>query len=191
MTDNDTDISPDPIEPLEPQKPVRRSVLKDIALDKILEEEAKKPSDKPKKKDLEAKVVKYGFIGGLVLILGMMVYSCQPAKGSMAYAICSTFLELNTPYPHTLRYVSLEESRTAARIYYTNIDPFGEYKLEMIECKFGPDQQMGMRITEIMRNRKAVDADIVNAFNKTLPTIMASDPYRIAPPEWKNQLLEN
>ena len=158
----------------------------DVPLDELLSDQAKPMNPEDIKK---MKQIGFGALGIIMLIILLSVYSCQPKKGSMAYGICSTFLELNTPYPHTLRYTDLEGSRTAVRIYFTNIDPFGEFKQEMIECKFGPDEKMGMKLTEVLRNRHAMDPVLVKKFNLTLPTIMASDPYIVLPPDWKNPLV--
>lgn len=158
----------------------------DINLDESLSEQAKagKALD-PKKK----KQIMFGGIGGALLLIVLMVFSCQPSKGPMAFGICSVFLELNTPYPQTLQYTDYESSYTAMRIYFTSTDPFGEYKQEMIECSFTADEQTGMKVNQILRNRKPVDQETVNKFNILLPTIIASDPYRVLPPEWKNPLL--
>lgn len=177
----------------EPEPPPTR----DISLDEALTREAKKFGRLPslggvlgiQQKDLKKKGIFYAAGGAVLLLLVLMVYSCQPKQGSMAFGICSIFLELNTPYPETLDYTALEGSRTAVRIYFTNIDPFGEYKLEMIECTFGKDEKMGMKLTEIKRNRRPVDAAEVQKFNALLPTIIASDPYRVAPPRWENPLV--
>jgi len=158
----------------------------DIPLDELLYGEVKTFTDEEIKK---AKQIGYGALGILLLIGMLSIYACQPKKGSMAYGICSTFLELNTPYPHTINHTSLEGSRTAVRIYFTEVDPFGEFKQEMIECKFGPDEKMGMKLTEILRNRRPIDPAVVKKFNMTLPTIMASEPYVILPPDWENQLI--
>lgn len=158
----------------------------EISLDAALKEEAR---EKPQLDEKQKKQILYGAGGLAILLLIIAVFSCQPSKGSMAYGICSTFLELNTPYPHTIHHTDLEGSRTAVRIYFTSTDPFGEYKQEMIECTFGPDEAMGMKLTQVMRNRRPVDPAIVNEFNLSLPTIIASDPYRVMPPEWKNPLL--
>lgn len=160
----------------------------DMSLDALLAREAAKnapPPMDPRKK----KQIVYGGIAIVLLIVLLSIYGCQPRQGSMAFGICSTFLELNTPYPHTLRYQDLEGSSKAVRIYFTDVDPFGEFKQEMIECTFGPDEKMGMKLVEVKRNRRSVDPAIVKEFNLTLPTIMASDPYRIMPPDWKNPLV--
>jgi hypothetical protein len=126
-------------------------------------------------------------IAGLLLIYSL--YSCQPKQGSMAYGVCSTLLEMQTQYPNTIRHINVEGSSTTVRIYFTSIDAFGQYKLEMYECKFGPGENGGMRITDILRNRERVDNDFIDEANKILPVIVNSDPYRVMPPEWKNQLL--
>jgi len=189
------DLGVSPIDPPDPNA----STDGDMSLDAALSAAAKKSSkfQNPLKikwgRDpaKEKRLIQYAFGGMGLLLVILMIYQAQPAKGSMAYGICSTFLELNVDYPHTLRYISLEGSRTAVRIYFTNIDPFGQFKQETIECKFGPDDKMGMRVTEILRNRKPVDSATVDKFNQTLPIIMSNDPYRISPPDWKNQLLKD
>lgn len=183
----DLEEEPLPPEP-NPPPPSPRAPLGDISLDASLTKEASKM--KPTKPKKNVNQIMYGALGIFLLIVVMMVYSCQPREGSMAFGICSTYLELNTPYPYTLKYTDLEGSRTAVRIYFTGVDPFGEFKQEMLECTFGPDETMGMKLVEIKRNRRPIDAEEVKKFNKLLPTIMASDPYRIMPPAWKNPLLE-
>jgi hypothetical protein len=160
---------------------------RDVSIDDLLEEQVSTLTDEDRKK---IKQVLYGALGVILLVIVLSIFSCQPKTGPMAYGICSTFLELTTPYPNTLNYTELEGSRTALRIYFTNIDPFGEYKLEMIECTFGPDEAgTGMKLTQVTRNRRPVDSRLVSKFNETLPIIMASDPYLVVPPEWENQLV--
>jgi hypothetical protein len=158
----------------------------DVSLDQAMAAKAKRPS-RFQKQDIE-KFIKYGFAAGALLLVVLMVYSCQPRKGPMGYGICSTFLEVNTVYPHTLHHTDVEFSNTAVRIYFSNIDAFGEFKHEMIECTFGPDEKMGMKLTDVKRNRRSVDSKLVRDFNLTLPTVMSSEPYLVLPPEWKNPL---
>jgi hypothetical protein len=159
----------------------------EVSLDEMLSDEVNTLTPDDVKK---LKQIGFGILGALLLITLLSIYGCQPKKGSMAYGLCSTFLELNTVYPQTLNYIDLEGSRTAVRIYYTSIDPFGQYKQEMLECKFGPDAKMGMKMTEAYKNRRLMDAELVKKFNMTLPTIMASDPYLVMPGAgWENQLL--
>ena len=159
----------------------------DVSLDDLLSEEANTLTDEDRKK---IRQVLLGTFGVILALIALSIFSCQPKTGPMAYGICSTFLELNTPYPNTLQYNELEGSRTALRIYFSAIDPFGEVKQEMMECTFGPDEAgEGMKLTQVTRNRRPVDPAIVKKFNATLPIIMAADPYLVMPPEWKNQLV--
>lgn len=162
-------------------------IPQDMSLDEAMAASARKPG-RFKKEDIE-KAIKYGSIALALLLVVLMVYSCQPKKGSMGYGICSTFLELTTTYPHTLQYSDVEFSRTAVRIYFSAIDAFGEFKNEMLECTFGPDEKMGMKLTQVKRNRNPVEQKVIDEFNMTLPTVMSSKPYLVMPPEWKNQLL--
>ena len=181
-----------PAAPPPPQKPDNSAALASVSrlLDENLDSAMERELEAQRiKKEKNFRQIMYGVGAALLLITLFGIYSCQPKKGSMAYGICSTFLELNTPYPETLRFTDLEGSRTAVRIYFTNIDPFGEFKQEMIECTFGPDEKMGMKLAQVMRNRRLVDPELVREFNLTLPTIMASDPYLVLPPDWRNQLI--
>lgn len=156
----------------------------DVALDDVLKTQARKPQDEAalqKKK----KLIKYGSIGGACLLVLFLLFSCQPSKGPMEYGVCSVFLEMNTPYPHTLNYTAVEGSATVIRIYYTSVDPFGQYKEEMIECKYRSDK---WELAEINKNRRPVDPQEVKKFNMLIPSIVESDPYRVMPPNWENPL---
>lgn len=173
----------------ETEEPVIINQPYDVPLDELLSDEANPLTDEDIKK---LKQIGLGILGVILLVILMSVYALQPKKASMAYGICSTFLELNTTYPQTLNYIDLEGSRTAVRIYFTSVDAFGQFKQEMLECKFGPDEQMGMKLVEVLRNRRPVDVEMVKEFNLTLPTIMASDPNLVMPgPNWKNPLLDH
>ncbi len=185
MPDDEADV----IINVEDALPVDGKYAGDVSIDELLSEEVNTLTPEEKKK---VKQVLYGAVGVALLLLVLSIFACQPKTGPMAYGICSTFLEMNTPYPNTLQYTDLEGSRTALRIYFTTIDPFGEFKQEMIECTFGPDDSgTGMQLTQVMRNRKPVDAQVVSKFNATLPIIIASDPYLVMPPQWKNQLVQD
>ncbi len=186
--DDPTDVDISEIQNADETGPGVDLGTQDISLDAVLEKEATSPEAEALKKRRK-KFYRYSGIVGSILLIMLIIYGCQPIKASMAFGICSTFLELNTPYPQTLQYSELEGSQTAVRIYFTHIDPFGVYRQEMIECTFAADQTMGMRLTEVKRNRRQVDQDVVRKFNIVLPTIMSSDPYLVPPPHWKNPLV--
>ncbi len=181
----DKDILLSDIENVQEAPLPRKGPLDDVSLDASLSQEVNQKSSLSEK---NKKQILYGALGVLGLLILLGIFSCQPAKGSMAYGICSVFLELNTAYPQTLQHTDLEGSYTAVRIYFTETDPFGQYKDEMIECTFGADETMGMKLTQVTRNRRPVDPEMIRKFNLTLPTIMVSDPYVVLPPNWKNPL---
>lgn len=156
-------------------------------LDDILSTEANKEAREGR---FKKKYIKYVIGVAVVLFILLLVISCQPRQGSSIYGICSTFLELNTQYPHTLRYLDTETSRTAVRIYFTQVDAFGQLKQEMIECTFGPDEKGYLKMVRAARNRRPVDAELVEKFNMTLPAVMAGKPYLVLPPDWKNPLVD-
>lgn len=158
----------------------------EITLDEILASQVEKEEIIPQK---NKKQIMYAAAGIAIIILLMMVYSMQPRKGPMGYAICAAFLELNVDYPHTLNITGLEGSVTAIRIYFSNINSYGAWREEMLECTFASDEKMGMKLSQVTRNRRAVDQKKVDEFNVSLPAIISSDPYRLMPPEWRNPLL--
>lgn len=158
----------------------------EISLDALLSDEVKKRSPEEIKKLRQ----KLGIgAAAFAMIVALVIYAMQPAQGNMQFGICSTFLELNTPYPHTLNYTWVESGRTTVRIYFNDIDPFGGRKEQMIQCTFEPDEVMGMRLRKVERNRRPVDAELIKKFNIALPAIGASKPYLVLPPDWENPLL--
>ncbi len=177
----------------DPQNPQKDTTLDnqdafagDVSLDDVLTQQAQNSEDLEKKKKRD-KQIKYGGIGVAFLFVAFLLFSCGPGKGPMEYGVCATFLELNTPYPNTLRFKNVEGSQTNIRIYYTSIDPFGQYKEEMIECRFRTDR---WELAEVNKNRRPVDPVLVQKFNLTIPTILESDPDLTLPPHWKNKLVE-
>lgn len=198
MSDNDHDkgqlIEPDEAaQPNEEASAQEARPLASLFADENLDEKLSAAAKKEHDPEKIALYKKYGAIGGTVLIILLLVYSlysCQPKQGSMAYGVCSTLLEMNTQYPNTLRHINVEGSSTTVRIYYTSTDAFGQYKMEMFECKFGPDANGNQQIVDVLRNRDSMGHEFIDNANKILSTIVSSDPYRVMPPEWKNQLLK-
>jgi len=98
-----------------------------------------------------------GLIGGVVVfilfsVIVMIVQSCTPAKGTILYGLCGTFLEQQVAFPHTLEHTSVEQYPKAIRIYFTHIDGFGEYQFEMTECTFRQDPENGVQLERVFFN---------------------------------------
>lgn len=137
----------------------------------------------------------YGTIAVVVIfIILMVVQACTPRKGSFLYGICGSFLELQIPYPETIRHSSVEQYRKALRIYYSHIDDFGEYQMEMLECSFYMDETERVflervyfsHIKDITKKKRApgkgrlyeVEQEHIDLFNKSFSAeaIMLQEP---------------
>lgn len=117
-----------------------------------------------------------GFTIFLLILIVLIMFSCGPRQGTMLYGICKTYLEQSTPYPETLVPTNVEQYATATRIYFTSIDPFGQYKLEYIECTYKADAQNNLVVDKILINRREEDAEKVKLFNNSLSAIVESEP---------------
>jgi len=103
-----------------------------------------------KKKVFGTEGIVVGVLGIAVLFLTLMiVQSCTPQKGGIIYGMCDAFLEQQTPFPETINHTTVEQYRKAVRIYYTHIDAFGEYQLELVECSFRQDPQRGVQLESV------------------------------------------
>ncbi|MCC7304999.1 MAG: hypothetical protein IT558_01930 [Alphaproteobacteria bacterium] len=111
-----------------------------------------------------------------------------PFQGSMAFGLCKVFLEMNVRFPQTLRLSTVEEFDTSVRIWYTQVDSFGEYRMEPIQCYFKEDPQFGYIMDKVTVNRRAVDGKTVEKFNKILPVIFAVPPDLSLPSELPDSL---
>lgn len=163
----------------------------EISKQELLEEE--KPIDqlaesiKQKKSAKRKKQIKTGGILFVVLLLGYFVYSIgQPGKGSANYGICLSFLELNLPYPHTLRVSeAIYKSNGTMLIWYTFIDAFGEYRMEPFECRLLSNPETGkLELTESIFNKISMSKDKIASLNHALP-YFAANPYE---PDYPSKL---
>lgn len=116
-----------------------------------------------------------GAVGALVFIY-LVYYLFKPFEGGMDYGLCKVFLERNVQYPHTLHVSSIESFADYMRIWYAQVDAFGEYRMSNIRCTFEADPNYGLRLKKVSFDRRDVDPAKVAAFNKTIPTIFANPP---------------
>src|SRR5690606_3871696 len=104
-------------------------------------EEALARSSVSQKKTLARK--KYFKLGGggvaVVLLIFFIKFLFTPYNGSMAYGVCKVFLELTVQYPDHLYVSTVEEFDSSVRIWYTQLDSFGAYRMEPIQCYFRAD----------------------------------------------------
>lgn len=113
---------------------------------------------------------------GALLIAFSGYYLFKPYEGGMTFGICKVFLERSVRYPSHLILGSVEKFDTSVRIWYTQVDAFGEYRLEPIQCYYKPDDTQGYILEKITINRRELDTQVVEEFNKVLPIIREYPP---------------
>ena len=91
-------------------------------------------------------------IFSLLFIVLLIVQSCTPRKGNILYGMCGEFLTLQVPFPLTITQREIEMYSNGVRIYFTHVDAFGGYQLEMTECIFRQDPQAGVQLDRVYFN---------------------------------------
>ncbi len=134
------------------------------------------------------KQVLIGAIGVLLALVVLIVYACQPPRGSVIYGVCSAFLDQVVHYPSSVQQLYVEQFPRAVRIYFNQTDAFGQFTQDMIECIADPNAFPDLQFSQVLYNRKPVDPDKVKAFNPTIPLLMASDMDLTLPPVPKDVL---
>lgn len=130
-----------------------------------------------------------GGLLGVVLVAGFLFNAVTaPKKGGMPYGLCRVFLELQMEYPETLRIGMVEVFKDSTRIWFTQIDGFGSYRNEPIQCYFHSEKGRGWVMDRALINRRPVDLSKVSAFNRSLPVFAAYPPDLTLPYEVPNQL---
>ena len=120
-------------------------------------------------------------VGGLVAALvGLFLWALSlPAYGTIELGICRTFAEIQLSNPHTFCMTSAENLTRAKgyRLYYTEIGAYGEYGSHRMDCAFGREMLDGQAlIRSVTIDNRPVDAEIIAAFNKTIPIVVAANP---------------
>lgn len=127
--------------------------------------------------------IRLGMAGVAAIVLFWIVSTMfsQP-QADVTFGICKIFLENTVRFPEELRLTTVEglrprgsggDSLGGVRIWYTQIDSFGQYRMENIECYYKPDETTGAAVDKILINRREIDSQRVADFNKILPSILA------------------
>lgn len=116
-------------------------------------------------------------LGGLFVIWVYNFLFALPIAG-LGFGICKVYLEQNVRYPHTLQLSTVEQLNDFVRIWYTQVNAFGEYRMDHIKCTFESDPERGTQISDITFKsgffERSVDAAKIEAFNKMIPVIAAN-----------------
>lgn len=132
------------------------------------------------KKNKKIALTRRAKIGGYCALSVFLAYGIyllfKPYEGTMAYGLCKVFIELNTQFPDTIRLSTVEEVGLSVRIWYTQIDSFGAYRLEPMQCFFKEDETYGFILDKVTIKRREIDPAIIQSFNRSLPVILANPP---------------
>lgn len=132
-----------------------------------------------KQKTIKKKLPWLKISGGLiVLILGVSLF--MPQSGTERFGLCRIFLELNVPYPLTLRLLQVEETATNVDIIYSDLDGFGYESISKLRCKFGispkgEKQMVDFQFDDYKRD-PVEKAETLKHFNAALPTMLLTLP---------------
>lgn len=145
-----------------------------------------KPKKKKRKTLRQKKREKYMYIvGGIFALIGLVIWwGMQPITGTMYYGVCKVFAEQQLAYPHTMGVSSSDQYANKVRIFYTSFDPFGEYKIDRVECTFAENPQGGISyfLKSARVNKVSIDKEVIRRFNGSVPAILANPPDLILPP---------
>ena len=144
--------------------------------DQIRDSMAKGTVGKRKKARKEA-IMKYSAYGaGAILFLMLVSWLFTTQKGGINFGVCKTFLETIVQYPPEMRLTNSRTIGRTIRISYVEHDSYGHKHLKSLDCKFERNPQKGLYIKDAAINRRAIDPEIVQRFNKTIPVVIASEP---------------
>jgi hypothetical protein len=126
---------------------------------------------------------------GMLAFIGFVLYwGFKPITGNMYYGICRVFLESKFVYPKSLHISEVDFYKEEQRIYYTAIEPFGSTLSGDIKCQYAkPTAQTPYVLKSITLNTgttlnvQPIAEKEIEAFNKTIPIILANPPNLIIP----------
>lgn len=134
------------------------------------------------------KQILIGGLAGLALLIALIMYACQPPKGTIMYGLCAAFLERYVAYPPSIQHLQVEQFPRAVRIYFNQTDAFGQFTQDTIECSADPKDFPNIRFDKVLYNRDPVDPKLIQEFNPTIPVVISSDPDLTLPKAPENML---
>jgi hypothetical protein len=145
----------------------------------------------PSQQDKKRKYIKNASIaGGIVFLILIIMFGCAPRKGTMMYGVCKVFTERFVDFPSTIDIKYVEQYPMAVRIGFTQIDAFGTYSNQMMECSFRRDPAMGLAMDSAEYNREPLPEEQVENFNYGIPAIVKSPPDLTLPPPLPDNLID-
>jgi hypothetical protein len=170
----------DPAEAAKKLMRAKKALRRELSFE---EEGERKISPIAQKKIAERKkqMRRIGYSALALLFIYLLYWLFKPYQQGMDYGICKTFIELITPFPQSIYYSEVVSFNDSIRVWYSQNDPFGQYRLQALQCFFGPHEQYGMGLTRVTIGRREIDPEIVKQFNHALPAIFAYPPDLVYP----------
>lgn len=151
------------------QKAQINKQLRDVDLKSLTIEERKELARKERNKFLM-------IASGIIAFIGLIVFLMQPYKGGPTFGVCKTFVELYVRYPSELRLSMAEDRGAEMRIWFSNVNTYGEHNLDYVQCFYRADDRYGFALDKVMYNRREIDQEIIDRFNPSIPAIVAYPP---------------
>ncbi len=147
----------------------------------VIEDEAPKVTLaqklKTQKKKQKKKLIIRGSILSVVLLISYGFYwLMKPFMAYADYGICKSFIELTVSYPETIEVNELSYTLDGSmRLWYTQTDAFGEFRMESFVCSFEYDEAGQVsKVTNIKMGKINMSADKVEHLNSALPYFHAN-----------------
>ncbi len=160
--------------------PSKEQQAAEIMKESLIEDEVRKPEPTQKensevqKKKQAAKKKKNNrilmAIGGFAFLCYAGWWLFKPVKADARYGVCYTLLELNIPYPNTLRVIEIRNRITGAMtMWFNHIDAFGNYRTEEFTCGLFYNQDIGgFELRNMRVNKVDVSDQKIASYNKSL-----------------------
>ena len=152
----------------------KKALRKELALESQLRQDSALAQKKKAQKKRRKKTYLW-IVGGLVfLFLAYLLF--KPFQKNMTYGICKVFVQLYVPFPYTLHYSEAYDFDTSVRIWFAHLDAYGDYQLQRAECFFRPDETYGAALDRVTINRREIDPEVIEDFNRSIPVILEYPP---------------
>lgn len=168
--------NPEPVNPEDKKAVAKKELKKELKMELM---EALPDSKLAKRKKIKRKKqLKWVIYLCVFALLSYGVYLLfKPYKSGMAFGICKVFIELQSTYPSTIYFSYVDHLGSSVRVWYTRVDPYGQYRLEVVRCYFRPPTgNSPYELDRVTFGKRELDPDIIEKFNVSIPTIVANPP---------------
>ncbi len=137
------------------------------------------------------------WLAGICALIWIWYFLYSPFREEITYGVCKVFLEQQVRYPEHLRYSKVDEiGGNSIRIWFRNVGPYGAHTMESMRCYFryikeGEEIKYGavpFVIDRVTRNRREYYPERVDAFNRSMMSVLAYPPSLVFPDDLSDSL---